>query len=91
MKEQRLEILQKVANGEMTTEQAHTELLGLSIVSVSLPSTEEIEKVARARFKGRNHIKWKSEMFKAGANWMKSLAYGCSDVVGNKEFVGNVR
>lgn len=91
MKEQRLEIIRKVANGEMTPEQAHTELLGLSIVSVSFPSAEEIEKEARARFKGRNHTKWKAGMFKAGANWMKSVAIGCSDVVGSKEYVGNVR
>lgn len=89
MKEKRLEILQKVANGEITPEQAHTELLGLSIVSVSLPSSEDIEKVARARFKGRNYTKWKAGMFKAGANWMKSVAIGCSDVVGSKEYVGN--
>jgi|GEM_PF-4658213 len=91
MKEKRLEILRKVSNGELTPEQADTELLGLSIVSVSLPSTEEIEKVARARFKGRNHTQWKVGMFKAGANWMKSVAIGCSDVVGNKEYVDNVR
>ena len=36
MKEQRLDILQKVANGELTTEQAETKLLGLSIVGKSL-------------------------------------------------------
>ena len=36
MKEQRLEILQKVANGELTPEQAETKLLGLSIVGKSL-------------------------------------------------------
>lgn len=88
MKEQRLEILRKVANGELSPEQAHTELFGLSIVSVSLPSTEEIERVARARFKGRNHTKWKVGMFKAGANWMKSVVIGCSDVVGSKDYVG---
>lgn len=33
MKEQRLDILQKVANGELTPEQADKQLLGLSIVS----------------------------------------------------------
>ncbi|MBN2776736.1 MAG: hypothetical protein JXR36_03795 [Bacteroidales bacterium] len=33
MKEQRLQILQKVANGELTPEQADSELLSLSIVS----------------------------------------------------------
>ena len=37
MKEQRLDILQKVANGELTPEQADKQLLGLSIVGVSLP------------------------------------------------------
>lgn len=37
MKEQRLDILQKVANGELTPEQADEQLLGLSIVGVSLP------------------------------------------------------
>lgn len=37
MKEQRLEILQKVANGELTPEQADYKLLCLSIVGVSLP------------------------------------------------------
>jgi hypothetical protein len=36
MKEQRLEILRKVVNGELSPEQAHTELLGLSIVRPSL-------------------------------------------------------
>ena len=35
MKKQRLEILQKVANGELTPEQADSELLGLSVVSHS--------------------------------------------------------
>lgn len=90
MKEQRLEILMKVANGELSPEEAHTELLGLSIVNVSLPSTEEIEKIARERLKGKKNTKWKVGIFKAGANWMKSLAYGCSDVIGNEEFVGNI-
>ena len=37
MKEQRLDILQKVANGELTPEQADKQLLCLSIVGVSLP------------------------------------------------------
>ena len=37
MKEQRLDILQKVANGELTPEQADKQLLGLLIVDVSLP------------------------------------------------------
>lgn len=37
MKEQRLDILQKVANGELTPEQADKQLLGLPIVGVSLP------------------------------------------------------
>jgi hypothetical protein len=37
MKEQRLDILQKVANGELTPEQADKQLLDLSIVGVSLP------------------------------------------------------
>lgn len=90
MKEKRLQILQKVRTGELTPEEAHTELLGLSIVNVTLPSTEEIEKEGRSRFKGKNHIQWKVRMFRAGANWMKSLMYGCSDVIGNKEFVGDV-
>ena len=33
----RLDILQKVANGELTPEQADKQLLDLSIVGVSLP------------------------------------------------------
>jgi hypothetical protein len=37
MKEQRLDILQKVANGELKPEQADKQLLRLSIVGVSLP------------------------------------------------------
>lgn len=37
MKKERIEILQKVANGELTPEQADEQLLGLSIVGVSLP------------------------------------------------------
>lgn len=37
MKEQRLEILRKVASGELTPEQADDKLLSLSIVGVSLP------------------------------------------------------
>jgi hypothetical protein len=36
MKEQRLEILQKVANGELTLEQADEQLLGLFVVEESL-------------------------------------------------------
>lgn len=60
------------------------------IFSVSLPSTEEIEKVSRARFKGRNHIKWKSEIFKAGVNWMKSVVIGCSDIVDIEELLKEI-
>lgn len=42
MKEQRLQILRKVANGEMTPEQAHTELLVLSVViGSSIPNPPE--------------------------------------------------
>lgn len=41
MKEQRLEILQKVANGELTPEQADKQLLGLFNVSLSLTDSEE--------------------------------------------------
>ena len=37
MKNERIEILQMVVNGELTPEQADERLLGLSIVGVSLP------------------------------------------------------
>lgn len=37
MKNERIEILRKVANGELTPEQADEQLLGLSIIGVSLP------------------------------------------------------
>jgi len=37
MKNERIEILRKVANGGLTPEQADEQLLGLSIVGVSLP------------------------------------------------------
>jgi len=40
MKEQRLEILQKVANGDLTPEQADEQLLGLSNVRQSLALVE---------------------------------------------------
>jgi hypothetical protein len=48
MKKQRLEILRKVANGELTIEQADSELLGLSIVGYSslFPDVDELLKVA---------------------------------------------
>jgi len=92
MKEQRLEILRKVANGELTPEKAHTELLGLSIVSVSLPSSEAAYKEGLSRKRrGEKKQHWKAKIFAAGANWMKSVVIGCSDVVGSKEYVGNVR
>lgn len=92
MREQRLEILRKVANGKLSPEEAHTELLGLSIVSVSLPSSEAAYKEGlKRRRPGEKKKHWKAKIFAAGANWMKSVAIGCSDVVGNKEYVGNVR
>lgn len=48
MKNERLEILQKVANGELTPKQADEQLLGLSIVGSSFLFTDvdEIMKVA---------------------------------------------
>ena len=76
-------ILHDLDQGNINVESAKQQILNLFGVSVLLPSTEEIEKVSRARFKGRNHIKWKSEIFKAGANWMKSVVIGYSDVVGS--------
>ena len=92
MKEQRLKILRKVANGEITPEQAHTDLLGLSIVGVSLPSSEAAYKEGLSRKRrGEKQQHWKAKIFAAGAKWMKSVAIGCSDVVGSKEYVDNVR
>jgi hypothetical protein len=92
MKEQRLEILQKVANGELTPEQAHIELLGLSIVNVSLPSSEDAyQEGLKRRRRGEKKQVWKAKIFAAGANWMKSVAIGCSDIVGDKEYVNNVQ
>ncbi|TNE75015.1 hypothetical protein EP331_00165 [bacterium] len=44
MKENRLQILQKVANGELTTEQADEQLLGLSIVGNSWLSPIDSER-----------------------------------------------
>jgi hypothetical protein len=43
------------------------------------------------RGRGEKQQVWKEKIFAAGANWMKSVAIGCSDIVGNKEYVGNVR
>ena len=54
MKEQRLDILQKVANGELTPEQADKQLLGLSIVSFSLP----IERFDAEDWLGENKDIW---------------------------------
>jgi hypothetical protein len=54
MKEQRLDILQKVANGELTPEQADKQLLGLSIVGVSLP----IESFDVDDWLGQTHGVW---------------------------------
>lgn len=47
MKEQRLDILQKVANGELTPEQADKQLLGLFSVSGSLTPFGESIKLLR--------------------------------------------
>ena len=49
MKEKRLEILRKVANGELTPEDAHTELLGLSIVIKSFAEGVKVKIVANTR------------------------------------------
>lgn len=48
MKEQRLEILRKAANGELSPEQADEQLLGLSIVGSSslFADVDELMKVA---------------------------------------------
>lgn len=54
MKEKRLDILQKVANGELTPEQADEQLLGLSIVGVSLP----IESFDVDDWLGKTHGVW---------------------------------
>ena len=83
MKKQRLEILQKVANGELTPEKADTELLGLSIVRTLPSSKEAYNEGLKRRRRGEKKQHWKAKIFAAGANWMKSVATGCSDVVGN--------
>ena len=45
MKEKQLELLTKVANGELTPEQAQSELLGLfSVTHRNIPTMEDIEK-----------------------------------------------
>ena len=53
------------------------------VVSGSLPSREDARNEGRKRFKGRNHILWKSNIFSAGAMWMLMKLTGISDVVGN--------
>lgn len=50
MKNERIEILQKVASGELTPEQADEQLLGLSIVMLSLPTGDELHKTMDGRY-----------------------------------------
>ena len=81
MKEQRLKILQKVANGELTPEQADTELLGLSIVGSMLPTDEELDNAA-IDFVNRHcdnvssDLTQETECFDAGAIWMRERLLG---------------
>ena len=56
MKEQRLEILQKLANGEMTSEQADEQLLGLSNISVS-PDIDSEEDCIKAVIRWREYMR----------------------------------
>ena len=76
MKEQRLEILRKVANGELTPEQAYTELLGLSIVSGSLPmyDVEELNEIVK-----QLNSKEISLYNFVGKVWNKAYILGCID------------
>lgn len=53
------------------------------VVSGSLPSREDAKKEGRKRFKGKNHVLWKSGIFSAGAMWMLMRLTGISDVIGN--------
>lgn len=54
MTNERIEILQKVANGELTPEQADGQLLGLSIFGVTLP----VEKFDVDEWLGLTHGVW---------------------------------
>ena len=49
MKNERIEILQKVANGKLSPEQADERLLGLSIVSKSFAEGVKVKIVANTR------------------------------------------
>ena len=54
------------------------------VVNGSLPSREDAKNEGRKRFKGRNHVLWKSGIFSAGAMWMLMKLTGISDVIGHK-------
>lgn len=47
MKNDRIKILQKVAKGELTPEQADTQLLGLSIVVAMLPDDDKRKELTK--------------------------------------------
>jgi len=81
MKEQRLDILQKVANGELTPEQADKQLLGLSIVGVSLP----IERFDAEDWLGENKDIWNHPII-TDRNGLKS--YEVADLMA--EFANSV-
>lgn len=63
MKKERIEILQKVANGELTPEQADEQLLGLSIVGSSslFADVDELMKVADERGWCFNQGMWRKD------------------------------
>lgn len=57
MKNQRIKILQKVSNGELTPEQADEQLLGLFVVGFWLPTKDEAvgEGYRIAKYEGYNY------------------------------------
>jgi hypothetical protein len=63
MKNERIKILEKVASGELTPEQADSELLGLSIVGSSslFPDVDELLKVADEKGWCFNQGMWRQD------------------------------
>lgn len=47
---------------------------------ISVPSRKDAENEGKNRFKGRNHVLWKSRIFAAGAMWAKMKLTGISEV-----------
>jgi hypothetical protein len=67
MKKERIEILQKVATGELIPEQADEQLLGLSIIGSSslLPDVDKLMKVADEKGWCFNKGMWRKDGYRS--------------------------